>query len=690
MTPRIRSHARAGAVGRGVALLVVLVLVVAGGAAWEIVQNRSGLRERALERSLLQARLQAGVIAASVAGRLKLVEGFARRPSLIRAIEQERWPQTAAHLDDLVQIEGGFTGAAILDRRGIVRSSRPADTSGVGEDRSFRDYFTEALDRKEAYLSESFVQEKNPERPVIAFSAAVRSSSGEVVAVLRTTSELSFAAFSPFLEREKADVKVFDRTGRQLLGAAVRDGRTDARRLAVRAALTGRSGMAEFHDPAADAGTLAAYAPVAEAGWGVVVEEPIEQAYAGSGSLISRQLLGALVVLAAAALAAFHLARLLRQLTGERKRSHAILQAIPDGVVLTDPAGGILLANPAMEKLLGRSSEQMRGRFLQEVNGFFAGSEAETETVVKDFYSACRRGEAISSTGDRYSIRSGDGRTIPISWTAAPILDDQGELTSIVTVVRDVSREREADQLKAGLVSTVSHELRTPLTMIRGFAELLMTRELPEGRRQVAVSQIFEASERLSLVIDDLLAVSRIESGRLVLDVGPVDVATAVAASLTGLPETDRKRVSVGIEDDLPSLLGDEDQVVQVLNHLISNALKFSKDDSRIDVEARWAAPVVELAVRDRGAGLSPKDRDQVFDKFFRADNRDTREKPGTGLGLYITKNLVEMQGGQIRLHSEEGRGTTVYVCFPPAPAGASLSASAPLSLRGVMSHPGD
>jgi signal transduction histidine kinase len=222
-------------------------------------------------------------------------------------------------------------------------------------------------------------------------------------------------------------------------------------------------------------------------------------------------------------------------------------------------------------------------------------------------------------------------------------------------------------------VSTVSHELHTPLTMIQGFSELLLTRTLTQEKSLEALRQINSAATRLSRLIDDLLSVSRLESGRLTVRTAPVSVPEVVQEVVGGFP-TERD-IEVDLEPGLPPLMADRDMLVQILTNLLSNALKYSPPHTAVSVQARRNYETIELAVKDLGIGMTEDESGRIFGKFFRADRDEVREAGGTGLGLYITKQLAERQGGRITVRSEPGLGST-FLCALPAASEQTATAS--------------
>lgn len=350
----------------------------------------------------------------------------------------------------------------------------------------------------------------------------------------------------------------------------------------------------------------------------------------------------------------------------------AILSSIAEGVIVTDAADRVVLVNPAMEELAGWSLEEVRGRPMTDV---YPAVDQRGEPVTSEhprlaelFHETDGK---LVSRGYAISLLDRDEVAIPVAWTVATIRDGSGNPQGRVAVLRDVSEEREVDQLKSSLVSVVSHELRTPLTMIQGFSELLLDREVGREQSVEALTQIHTSAQRLARLIDDLLSVSRIDSGSIGLDLDAVDVVELVDRVTADFAASGRELI-IKADRDLPLVTADPDKTQQILTNLVSNAVKYSENGTPISLQIRHARDEVQVAVSDRGIGLSPDEQAQLFQKFFRADNSDVRNRPGTGLGLYITKNLVELQGGRICVTSERGRGSTFSFTMPVAEEGGA------------------
>lgn len=359
------------------------------------------------------------------------------------------------------------------------------------------------------------------------------------------------------------------------------------------------------------------------------------------------------------------------KLKESEQRQQAILASIADGVLITDADGVIVSINRTMQRMAGWHGEEARGRAYEDVCPL-VDTWGQLIATEKDFLGrAIGAREPVVSRGFDVALLSRDGRRVPVSVAAAPILDEEGELLGGVNIIRDVSHEREVDQLKSSLISTVSHELRTPLTMIQGFSELLLTREMEEKDSRKALEKIVASAKRLGRLIEDLLSVSRIESGRLEVRLDSVDVAQVVedVATLFG---RDRE-VRIDLDNELPSVMADGELLIRILTNLLSNAVKYSAAETPLSVTARSTDTDVEISISDQGIGMTKEETSRLFEKFFRADHPEVRSAGGTGLGLYITKNLVEMQGGHISAESEPGRGTTFRFTLPLALRNAQM-----------------
>jgi len=235
----------------------------------------------------------------------------------------------------------------------------------------------------------------------------------------------------------------------------------------------------------------------------------------------------------------------------------------------------------------------------------------------------------------------------------------------------------EANRLKTEFVSMVSHELRTPLTAIQGYVELLVEgADIPDRERHECLASVKSNAARLLALINDLLDLSRIEAGRIDLRCAAIDLKPLIegaARSLRPLIEGKRQALTLELEDAQSAVWADADRVTQILTNLISNASKYTPEGGRITVTARRAGDFAHVEIRDTGIGLSAEQQAQLFTRFFRAQRRGPDRAGGTGLGLVITRLLVELHGGQITVSSAPDQGSTFSFSLPVAPAAAEV-----------------
>ncbi len=247
--------------------------------------------------------------------------------------------------------------------------------------------------------------------------------------------------------------------------------------------------------------------------------------------------------------------------------------------------------------------------------------------------------------------------------------------TQLEQRVRELTADREQlrrlEGMRRDFVANASHELRTPVTAIRGFAELLATREIPEEERKKQLEIVHQHAERLSALIDDLLELSRIESGGLQLTQVDVDVRKAAQALISDLgPMFARRSIDAMLDDgEAPRARVDPGALAQVLRNLLDNAAKYTDPGGRVRVSIRPAGDRVRIDVQDTGIGIPKAQQARIFERFYRVDAARSRALGGTGLGLAIVKHLVQACGGEVFLESQPGRGSTFSVTLPRSSA---------------------
>lgn len=354
----------------------------------------------------------------------------------------------------------------------------------------------------------------------------------------------------------------------------------------------------------------------------------------------------------------------------EQKRLAAVAEQSADPLLLTDLEGRILAFSRGALDTFRYSPGEVLGRTAadllvpRERRERYLGLERET----------LEKGSILSVEG--IHLRS-DGTPIPVEMTFTLVRDDQGKPFEMVRMVRDIRQRKEVERMKTEFVNIVSHELRTPLTSIRGFADTLIEfgPTLPQAQKDQYLRIILEESMRLARLVDDFLDVSRLEAGASHLRKERIDVKALAGRVAQTLGENRAGvRFELDFEEGLPSALADPDQVQRAIINLSGNALKYSPKNGVIRIRGRRDGDCVEVCVEDQGPGIAPESRKKLFQKFYRAGDEISIKTPGTGLGLYIVKSIVDSHGGAIRLESELGKGTKVSFTLPIDPPQAPIA----------------
>jgi PAS domain S-box-containing protein len=345
-----------------------------------------------------------------------------------------------------------------------------------------------------------------------------------------------------------------------------------------------------------------------------------------------------------------------------REKVEVIFKAVAEGLIFTDRNNRIQLMSPSAEKMFGTS---MKDCFLQSVNAFL--DQPALTGQLNDVLSQ----ESNDSLLDLNLFNPQKGENRIIQAHSSAVRDVNGEVNGVITLFRDISREREMEQMKSEFICTAAHELRTPLTAVKGFSEILLKqKDLNADEKAEFLSIIHEKSMALEKIIDDLLDISRIEAGdQISLTKTCSDISLLLGETTSRYQrEYPGHRFKIILPEQPLELLMDREKMVRVLDNLVSNAVKFSEPESLIKLVCEVSDGEVIIAVEDDGVGMTSTQAERVFDKFYRVDSSDTG-KEGLGLGMHIVKNTVEAHNGRTWVETEPGKGTKVFLTLPLAPS---------------------
>lgn len=351
----------------------------------------------------------------------------------------------------------------------------------------------------------------------------------------------------------------------------------------------------------------------------------------------------------------------------QRAEAEALFTSIGDGAIATDEFGRITRVNPAAQQLLGYSETELLGAWFPKKIVAVTSEDEPINLIDRPITKAFLTGKPIA---EKTYYRRKDGQKIALAINASPILL-HGKPLGAIEVFRDITFEEEVDRMKSEFISLASHQLRTPLSAIKTYSHMLFDGYMGplSTSQKKSLNNIISATNRMNELISTLLNVTRIESGTI--DVTPkllqIDKITEeVVKELK--PIANNKSIALSSSTQgkgSTSLTTDTLIVKEVLTNLVSNAIKYTPDGGSVHLIVRPRRDDVVVEIVDSGWGIPQYSQDQIFSKFFRAQNIVKRETTGTGLGLYLVKGLLDTLGGKIWFVSDEDKGTTFFVSLP-------------------------
>lgn len=352
------------------------------------------------------------------------------------------------------------------------------------------------------------------------------------------------------------------------------------------------------------------------------------------------------------------------------QRLEAIIESIAEGVVVIENDKNIFMSNTTILKMLGYKENEFDNQPYANVLHIIDENTGELD---KDFIDNVFRTGEVLSRFNKSQIVTKDGRKIDISETVSPIKDSSGKVHRLVVVIKDVTEQRKVEKMRSEFVSIASHQLRAPLTAISWYIEMLMDEKSNTNltdEQKGYISMVSEGNRKMTLLVNDLLDISRLEGGKelqfIKSDADIIEVVKDVIEEQKSLATQKKQNLLVTQNPEGPIIINiDKDKIRQVIVNLVNNAIKYTKDGGKISVHTELLDGNVRINISDSGIGIPKEQQSRIFEKFFRSDNAVSIQAQGSGLGLYVAKEVVEKHGGRIEFQSEVDKGTTFTVILP-------------------------
>jgi PAS domain S-box-containing protein len=673
-------------------LYIMIVLPILFLAAYSSLRAHQDLTRLVWSQRLDLAYLTAATLQEKLHRLTELGVSLTSRARFRQSVSDGQWDAAIQSLSNVPRDFPFIERAFLADLHGTLMADFPAVSEVRGQNFAARDWYRGVSGNWRPYISDVYQRAAAPRLNVIAAAIPVKLDDGRPIAILVLQVKLdSMVAWIKDVDvGAEGTILVIDKRG-QLVARPDDDLQSEIQDFssipAVQKALHGHKGVDTFVDRQGTDELLLAYSPVTGYGWGVVVQQPARIAYGARdrGSLFALANYGVAILLNCT-LAYLILGILIRVKKAEESYSQlaAIVESSDDAILSKSLDGDIVTWNRGAERIYGYSEQEAKG---SSIDLLVPGDQAgETEKILQ----RVRRGETV----DHYETvrRRKDGAMIDVSLSVSPIRNAEGKIVAASAIGRDITQRkelrreleeknrileqqyntvREANRLKSEFLANMSHELRTPLNAIIGFAQLMHDGRVgpisPDHKEYLG--DILTSGRRLLELINDVLDLARVDSGKMEFRPEPVELSQLVdqvRMIVKSIAASKRLLIESEVAPDVEQLVIDPAKLKQVLYNYLSNAIKFTPDAGRITIRARAEDNQhFRLEVADTGIGISPSQIGELFVEFKQLEAGLSKKHQGTGLGLALTKKIVEAQGGRVGVQSALGQGSLFFAVLP-------------------------
>lgn len=663
--------------------LIFLLLILPSLIITYVAYNQ--LHTQLTERTLVERQTLARQMALTVESRLDAIQGvgIASAGDIAPTVEKGEWSKAIKELEHISNEFPYIDRIFLSDTKGRTLAYHPPSPENTGRDLSFRDWYKGVSKNWEPYVSEVFKRAPHPQFNTVGVMTPIKNAKGEPLGAVGFAVNLD--TFYKLTNEFKVDrggfLYIVNQKG-QIVAHPKYDPQGPIVDFSsvpiVQSLLKGESGIRIAYNPVDDETRLGAYERIDKYDWGVVVADPIETAFIERNKILNERLfINALFVLLNAILALIVLGFItqLRKSKNavriEKEKVDQLLKLLPVGVFLVEaPSGKVLMVNDKAREFLGKGidpsvKKDSYTKVYETVNDDGSPYPNDELPLVQTLTTGQ---PVLNKTG--ICAKRPDGTSIALRVTSVPIKDIKGNMVSVIVVFEDITKEREVDRMKTEFISLASHQLRTPLSAMKWFLEMLLNGDAGKLSKQQEelVSNVNQSNERMIALVNSLLNVSRLESGRVIVDpelTNLGDLVKDVVKELAVKLHEKQQKILVTIDEHLPQISIDPKLLRQVYMNLLTNAIKYSPENKKITITIYKKDSNVISEIIDQGYGIPVKDKHKVFSKFYRGENITKVDTDGNGLGLYLVKEIIEASDGKIWFESKENEGTIFTVSLP-------------------------
>ncbi len=644
-------------------LIPILIISIFG-----LLNAKKQLTKEIFESRQSLSSLAQVIVKGNLDNLIDLGNSLSTRVILRKLISEGKWSEGVDILKsvptDFPIIERVF----ITDPSGVLKADYPALPGVAGRSFAFRDWYRGVSKNWQPYVSEVYKRAAEPQYNVVAVAIPIKADSGEVAGILvmqikldylfKWTSDIKIGSTSFIYIVDQANHiiihpkfdpqdEIIDFSGTSVVKTMREQGK----------------GIIISFNQIENEEQFAAFESMPKYGWGVVVQAPITSIFAGiNKELASLSIFYGLIFLLSALLAYF-LLRILHMAVIYRRKEQIFLESVGDGLVGIDRLWNIILWNNAATQISGWTKEEVMGKPLRNFLKFIREYDrSENTAFIEEAIIYGKVGYLENNTF--LIVRS--GKEIPVGDSAAPIFDENGNVTGAIIVFRNVSQEKESQALKSDF-AYASHQLNTPVTKALWSIERALEENDSEKIKE-KLSLAYQSTKSTEKLVRELLIVSEIDKELISLEIKKINMADFM----------DDLRKTIEKEENYPDLKiifkpisplleinSDAKILKQALYEVIKNAIDYSKADGTVSITFDLKEDAMLIVIEDSGIGISPEQQALIFTKFFRGNNFDTTEVVGAGLGLFIAKEYIKLLKGKIWFESEEGKGTTFRITLP-------------------------